>query len=54
LTISCSCEEWKDNIYIIVGTLAMAHSDLSKNVSSFEYCPWCGKKLEIKEEEHAY
>lgn len=50
----CKCKEWKENIPILESTLIMqivrGHSDgLNK---SFDFCPYCGKKLsETKKEE---
>lgn len=42
----CDCEDWKENIETIdsaVMSLFMRGS--KRSVKTFEYCPWCGKKL---------
>lgn len=46
----CSCKYWKKEIPIMLG--AMECADLvskgifkTKEITWFEYCPWCGSKL---------
>jgi hypothetical protein len=48
----CDCSDWKPNIDLVNGScnLAFIHG-LEFTGKVFEYCPWCGKKLEeIKDE----
>jgi len=50
----CDCLDWKPNIDYINSTIMMysVHSYGADpyNLTLFQYCPWCGKKLKEKEE----
>ena len=42
----CTCPDWKPNVDHINACIAMSelHSMVFE-LTTFRYCPWCGKKL---------
>jgi hypothetical protein len=53
----CDCLDWKPNNDIINGyiTMGVLHGmgyPVGYIGKVFEYCPWCGKKLEEAEDEN--
>ncbi len=49
----CSCKDWVPNINYISGAMqrTIHHASIYKTTAQFEYCPWCGKKLEDPDED---
>jgi hypothetical protein len=42
----CDCKDWKENVEVIDSALVLAFTHGStESVKSFEFCPWCGKRL---------
>lgn len=50
--IKCNCKDWKENIdKLNAGFQFLAIHKMGGYVGKqIEYCPWCAKKLFIKEE----
>lgn len=54
MTVNCICPKWKEGIQILFGQAAFCeiHSAAPKwpehDRLMFKFCPWCGRKLEIK------
>lgn len=48
----CDCQDWKPGIEEINGFISFAWChDIGYKGKCFVFCPWCGKKLEKKEED---
>ena len=48
-TLECSCEEWKYGMRQLNGAIANHCNHHGRyDAEWFAFCPWCGKKLEIK------
>jgi hypothetical protein len=48
----CDCQDYIKGIAQINWAISLAWSHgINYSAKPFEYCPWCGKKLEEKEEE---
>jgi hypothetical protein len=44
---TCNCKDFRENIHRINDLILLASIRIIKpiEIKSFEYCPWCGKKL---------
>ena len=51
VTKNCSCDVWRVNIDKVnnLFILAWVHR-VNYDGDRFEWCPWCGKQLEIRED----
>jgi hypothetical protein len=48
----CDCKDYIDSITQINNAIVLAwNHGIIYSAKSFEYCPWCGKKLEEEKEE---
>jgi hypothetical protein len=45
---SCSCDDWIDNIDILILSQMHTQTTTGKGYTGkrFSHCPWCGKKLQ--------
>lgn len=48
--VLCGCKEYQESMPQIIGAQQLADNHgMAYHGSVFIYCPWCGKKLELKE-----
>lgn len=50
--MKCNCDKWKNNIEKLNGPMVLQqirNPQYKPNIEIFEFCPWCGKKLENEE-----
>lgn len=50
--MKCDCKDWEENIDLVNSgfTFMQVHGCGSYSGKTFNYCPWCSKKLTQKEE----